>query len=351
MPNNRYFMQRCLDLAKLGAGTVSPNPMVGCVIVYEDRIVAEGYTAPYGGNHAEVQAILQLENKYGSEGAKNILQKADVYVSLEPCSHVGKTGACAVLLASYKPKHVYVACLDPNKKVNGKGIAILKEANIPCTVGLLEEEAQWLNRRFFTQIQKSRPYIILKWAQTQNNFIAPKGDDQQWISNKASVQLVHKWRAEEDAILVGRNTAVIDNPSLTTRHWEGKNPIRILIDKNLSVEETSNIFDAEAKTIVFNALKFDQRENVSWIELENFDLYLAETIMYQLFLMDVQSIIIEGGSKTLKKFIDANLWDEARVFTSTKSWKDGIEAPQLHGKIIQTQAVGDDTLDLWVPIN
>lgn len=351
MPNNRYFMQRCLDLAKLGAGTVSPNPMVGCVIVYEDRIVAEGYTAPYGGNHAEVQAILQLENKYGSEGAKNILLKADVYVSLEPCSHVGKTGACAVLLASYKPKHVYVACLDPNKKVNGKGIAILKEANIPCTVGLLEEEAQWLNRRFFTQIQKSRPYIILKWAQTQNNFIAPKGDDQQWISNKASVQLVHKWRAEEDAILVGRNTAVIDNPSLTTRHWEGKNPIRILIDKNLSVEETSNIFDAEAKTIVFNALKFDQRENVSWIELENFDLYLAETIMYQLFLMDVQSIIIEGGSKTLKKFIDANLWDEARVFTSTKSWKDGIEAPQLHGKIIQTQAVGDDTLDLWVPIN
>jgi len=283
------YMKRCFELAEMGAGTVSPNPMVGAVIVLGDRIIGEGYTSPYGGPHAEVNAVQDVFRQFPKE-AKSMLQQAEIYVSLEPCAHFGKTPPCAHMLAEYQFKKVYVACLDPFAKVNGQGVEILRAAGIEVQVGLLEEEAKWVNRRFFTKLSQFRPYIILKWAQTTDGFFAPEDAQQAWITNAASKQLVHRWRAEEDAVLVGTATALIDNPSLTVRAWKGRNPKRVLIDKNLSVPSSFNLLNTEAETFIFNAIKTDWSGHLKYVELENFDLYLPQQILYQLYLMDVQSI-------------------------------------------------------------
>lgn len=339
-------MRRCLELAVLGAGTTSPNPMVGAVIVYDDHIIGEGYTSPYGGAHAEVNAIQEVLNRYPDD-AETRLRHSTFYVSLEPCAHYGKTPPCADHIAKYKPEKVYIACLDPFAKVNGKGTEILKNAGITVEVGLLEQEALWLNRRFFTRIQKNRPYIILKWAESADGFIGKEGE-QIWISNRASKQLVHKWRAEEDAILVGTKTACVDNPSLTVREWVGRNPKRILIDKLLSVPANAAILNDEAETIIFNAVKTEWFGHNKYIELENFDWYLPQNILYQLYLMDVQSVIIEGGAKTLALFIEANLWDEARIFKSSNAFGDGINAPKIVGQLQETLQVSNDQLEIWV---
>ncbi|MEJ5144030.1 bifunctional diaminohydroxyphosphoribosylaminopyrimidine deaminase/5-amino-6-(5-phosphoribosylamino)uracil reductase RibD [Sphingobacterium sp. MYb388] len=342
------YMRRCLELAVLGAGTTSPNPMVGAVIVCDDQIIGEGFTSPYGGAHAEVNAIQQVLDHYGDEAAAKLRQSI-FYVSLEPCAHYGKTPPCANLIARYKPKKVYIACLDPFAKVNGKGAEILKNAGIAIEIGLLEQEALWLNRRFLTRVQKNRPYVILKWAESADGYLGKEGE-QVWISNVASKQLVHKWRAEEDAILVGAKTALVDNPSLTVREWNGKNPKRILIDKLLSVPAEAAIFNDEAETIIFNALKTEWSGHNKYIELENYDWYLPQNILYQLYLMDVQSIIIEGGAKTLSLFIEANLWDEARVFKSKRTLDGGIKAPQVKGELKEIMKISDDQLEIIVNI-
>ncbi|MEJ5091253.1 bifunctional diaminohydroxyphosphoribosylaminopyrimidine deaminase/5-amino-6-(5-phosphoribosylamino)uracil reductase RibD [Sphingobacterium faecium] len=338
------YMRRCLELAVLGAGTTSPNPMVGAVIVFEDEIIGEGYTSPYGGAHAEVNAIQQVLDCYGDDAAAKLRQSI-FYVSLEPCAHFGKTPPCADLIAKYKPQKIYIACLDPFAQVDGKGVEILKNAGVEVQVGLLQQEAWWLNRRFFTRVQKNRPYVILKWAESADGYLGKEGE-QVWISNAASKQLVHKWRAEEDAILVGTKTALVDNPSLTVREWQGKNPKRILIDKLLTVPKEAAIFNDEAETIIFNAVKTEWSGHNKYIELENFDWYLPQNILYQLYLMDVQSIIIEGGAKTLALFIDANLWDEARIIKSAKNLGEGIKAPHLDGILKESIKVSDDELKI-----
>jgi len=343
-------MRRCLDLAVLGAGKTSPNPMVGAVIVHGDDIIGEGYTSPYGGAHAEVNAIRSVIDKFGEERAMGLFAESIVYVSLEPCAHFGKTPPCADMIVDIGFKKVVIACLDPFAKVNGLGLKKLQDGGIETEVGVLAEEAKWLNRRFFTKLKESRPYVILKWAETADGYFAPLGG-QRWISNNASKQLVHKWRSEEDAILVGKKTAEIDNPSLTVRKWAGRNPKRILIDKDLGLPVTLAIFDDSAETIIFNAKKTDWQGKRKYIELENFDLYLPHQILYQLYLMDIQSIIVEGGKKTLDLFIHAGLWDEARVFIGSETWSEGLEAPQIEGIQLEEIMVGSDRLKVIKRIN
>ena len=344
MVQDELYMQRCLDLAVLGAGSVSPNPMVGAVIVYQDRIIGEGYTSPYGGPHAEVNAVNNSVALFGEEQARQMFVESTMYVSLEPCAHQGKTPPCADMLIRYRFFRVVIGCLDPFAKVNGLGLKKIEEAGITTTVGILEEACRYINRRFFTRIKQQRPYVILKWAETLDGYFAPQDAEQAWISNEASKQLVHKWRTEEDAILVGTSTALIDNPALTARLWKGKNPKRILIDRDLKVPESAAIFNDEAETIVFNALETQWTTQKKIIALENFPLYLPQNILYQLYLMDVQSILVEGGSKTLQAFIDAGVWDEARVFVAEAIWQRGIPSPLLNGEIISSQKVGRDTL-------
>lgn len=341
-------MKRCLELAVLGAGKTSPNPMVGAVIVHNGEIIGEGYTSPYGGPHAEVNAVQSVIDQVGEAKARELFSESTIYVSLEPCAHFGKTPPCADMIVDMGFKEVVIACLDPFAKVNGLGLKKLQDAGIRTEVGVMEDDAKWVNRRFFTKLKEFRPYVILKWAETADGYFAPVSG-QRWISNQASKQLVHKWRSEEDAILVGKRTAELDNPSLTVREWQGRNPKRILIDKNLELAESLSIFDDAAETIIFNAKKTDWQGNRKYIELENFDLYLPQQILYQLYLMDVQSIIVEGGQKTLDLFIQAGLWDEARVFVGTESWTEGIEAPKLNGDLKEEIQVGSDQLKIYIP--
>src|SRR5690606_17106301 len=346
MGQKERFMQRCLDLAVLGGGQVSPNPMVGAVIVHEDTILGEGFTSPFGGAHAEINAIQQVIDRVGENSASAYFKSSTLYVSLEPCAHFGKTPPCVDRIIELGFPSVVVACQDPFAKVNGLGIRKLRDAGIETIVGVMEEEAKWLNRRFFTRLQHARPYVILKWAETTDGFIAPTHQAQKWISNKASKQLVHQWRTEEDAILVGRNTALIDDPELTVRHWRGRNPKRILIDRDLDVSAEAKLFNDEAETIVFNARQTEWNSDLKLIELENFDLYYPEMVLYQLHLMDVQSVIIEGGRGILDQFIKRNLWDEARILVGTQRWGDGILAPQIDGECWKEMKVGSDRLRL-----
>lgn len=341
-------MKRCLELAVLGAGKTSPNPMVGAVIVQNGEIIGEGYTSPYGGPHAEVNAVRSVIDQVGEAKARELFSESTIYVSLEPCAHFGKTPPCADMIVDMGFKEAVIACLDPFAKVNGLGLKKLQDAGIRTEVGVMEDDAKWVNRRFFTKLKEFRPYVILKWAETADGYFAPVSG-QRWISNQASKQLVHKWRSEEDAILVGKRTAELDNPSLTVRECKGRNPKRILIDKNLELAESLSIFDEAAETIIFNAKKTDWQGNRKYIELENFDLYLPQQILYQLYLMDVQSIIVEGGRKTLDLFIQAGLWDEARVFVGAESWAEGIQAPKLIGDLKEEIQVGSDQLKIYLP--
>lgn len=344
MMNDEQFMKRCLDLAVLNAGKVSPNPMVGAVIVHEGMVIGEGFTSDYGGPHAEVNAVQDAIRRLGESEARRLFTESTIYVSLEPCAHQGKTPPCADLLVEMRFLRVVIGCLDPYSKVNGLGLQKLEDAGIDCAVGILEKECQFINRRFFTRIRENRPYIILKWAETEDGFFAPLGEEQRWISNKLSKQLVHKWRSEEDAILVGTRTALVDNPSLTNRLWVGKSPKRVLIDRDLQVKEDAAIFSDDVETIVFNAHKADWSSSRKYIALENFDLYLPQNIAYQLYLMDVQSILVEGGAQVLNSFIEVGLWDEARVFVAPQRWGTGIPAPLLGQRFNTEQKVGGDTL-------
>lgn len=324
-------MQRCLQIAKNGLGTTRPNPMVGSVIVYNDKIIGEGFTSQYGGNHAEVNAINSVLNQ-------SLLKQATIYVTLEPCSHYGKTPPCSNLIIRHNIPNVVIGCIDDNEKVAGQGIKKLKAAGCNVTVGILENECKTHHKRFFTFHNKKRPYIILKWAETKDGFIAPKTKNKQkpvWITNKYSRQLVHKWRANEQSILVGTNTVLEDNPTLTTRDWTGNNPVRIVIDKNQKLSKNLTIFNNEAKTIIINKNTIDFSKNI------------AKQICDILFKKNITSIIIEGGKKTLQTFIDENLWDEARVFIGQTEFKNGTKAPLIKGKVISKAFIKDDILKTY----
>ncbi len=337
-------MQRCIELARLGMGSVSPNPLVGSVIVCDGKIIGEGYHRRYGEAHAEVNAVNDVLRQHPD--AHQLLKRSAMYVSLEPCVHFGKTPPCADLIIRQGIPHVVVGCRDPFAQVDGKGIEKLREAGIRVTTGILEEECLAVNRRFFTRVQKQRPYIILKWAQTSDHYFAPE-TGQRWITSDAARKLVHKWRSEEDAVLVGKRTALTDNPRLNVRDWQGRNPVRMVIDRNLELPHDLNLFDQTQPTIVFNAVKTGAEGNVKYLELEDFDHYLPQLIAYQLYIMDVQSIIVEGGAQTLSLFLRAGLWDEARVFTGPASWGEGIPAPAPGILPERTMYLADDRLDIY----
>ncbi|PIX10489.1 MAG: riboflavin biosynthesis protein RibD [Flavobacteriaceae bacterium CG_4_8_14_3_um_filter_34_10] len=332
MHTHQKYIERCLILAKNGLGTTYPNPMVGSVVVYKGQIIGEGWHQKAGQAHAEVLAIKSVKDQ-------SLLKKATIYVSLEPCSHFGKTPPCADLIIAKKIPKVVIGGLDPNEKVAGRGVKKLLEAGCKVLVGVLEKECQELNKRFFTFHIKKRPYIILKWAQTEDGFIAPLNQEKGkpfWISNTYSKQLVHKWRSEEQAILVGTTTAIKDNPQLNVRLWEGENPMRIVLDRNLKLPKDSFILDKSIKSLIFtseeNASKTMASENVIF-EAIDFEKEVPKQICDVLFKHQIQSIIIEGGAITLQSFIDTNLWDEARVFKSNNKLVQGIKAPDLKGKI------------------
>lgn len=331
-------MRRALELAESGRGFVSPNPMVGCVIVHGDQIIGEGFHEIYGGPHAEVNAINAVKKP-------ELLSESIAYVSLEPCAHWGKTPPCANLLVEKGLKKVVIGALDSNPLVGGKGVEILRNAGIEVVTGVLEKESRLQNRRFFTQIEKKRPYVFLKWAQSKDGFVARSDYSSKWISNARSRQLVHKWRAEEDAILVGKNTANYDNPSLTVRDWIGKNPLRLVIDPKLELPENLNLFDQTVPTICYNTVKSEKSDNLEFVKLEpGFEL---REILDDLNSRKIQSLIVEGGSFVLNKFIEEDLWDEARVFTGPTDFGEGISAPTLNLTPTETLSIQEDTLRIY----
>lgn len=339
---DELFMKRVLELALLGRGHVSPNPLVGCVIVHNGSIVGEGWHKKYGEAHAEVNAIESVQDK-------SLLKESTLYVNLEPCSHFGKTPPCTDLLIKHQLKKVVIANLDTNPTVAGEGVKKLRTTGVEVITGILEKEGKELNKRFFTFIEKKRPFILLKWAETSDGFIAHENYNSKWISNEYSRQLVHKWRAEEDAVLVGTKTAFHDNPELTVRDWTGRNPVRIVLDRFLRLSDKLHVFDRSQKTICYNVLKHEEHPNFSLIRLdeENFINHLLEDLVKR----KIQSVLVEGGATTLQLFMDAELWDEARVFISDKGFGKGIAAPRFHGNLIGQESVFNDTLRLYNPID
>jgi diaminohydroxyphosphoribosylaminopyrimidine deaminase / 5-amino-6-(5-phosphoribosylamino)uracil reductase len=332
------FMQRALQLAQLGMGQVAPNPMVGCVIVHNNTIIGEGYHQKYGEAHAEVNAI-------NSVLIKDLLAESTVYVSLEPCAHYGKTPPCAELLVKYKPKKVIVCNLDPNPLVAGKGMALLKENGIEVSNGLLEKEGLWLNRRFFTSFNQKRPYVILKWAQTAQGFVSNADKTPFAITGALANKLSHKWRSQEQAILIGAGTALTDNPSLTTRNWQGENPTRILLDPEISIEKSSHFFVLNARQLVLNTVKSSVEGQTKYIKLE--DLSSVPNILEVLHQEGIQSVIVEGGTKTLQAFINTNSWDEARLFTSTNDMQAGYKGPIFDKTAVKKEFIGTDILETF----
>lgn len=343
---DELYMQRCLELAALGMGNVSPNPLVGCVIVSDGKIIGEGYHAKFGEAHAEVNAINSVIRNYG-EHAAGLLAEATAYVSLEPCSHFGKTPPCADLLVRHRLKKVVIGNRDPFDGVDGRGIQKLLDAGIEVVTGVLDQECRQLNRRFFTRIGKQRPYIILKWAGTADGYFAPDDVSKRWISGPLAKKLVHKWRAEEDAVLVGKRTALADDPELNVRYWEGRNPLRILIDRDLQVPVDGKVFNDTGRTVIFNEQKTEVQDHLHYIQMEDMQYYLPQKIAFQLYLMDIQSVIIEGGANILHQFIQSGLWDEARVFRSNKIWNEGIPCPQINGLILDHIDLENDTLTIY----
>lgn len=339
-------MARCVQLAKNGLPAAMPNPSVGAVLVVDGRIIGEGFTSAYGGPHGEVNAIASVTDDA-------LLKKATLYVSLEPCSHYGKTPPCSDLIIAKGIKKVIVGTIDPYAEVAGKGIQKLMASGCDVCVGILENECRRINRRFFGFHRKKRPYIILKWAQTADGFIAPAFAIRQkrepvWITNNHSRQLVHKWRTEESAILVGTTTVLQDNPKLTARSWNGKNPLRIVLDREGKLPEESAVFKDASKTIVLTEKPDNNRGNIDYHEID-FKSQLPEQICKLLYKENIQSLIVEGGARTLQGFIDADLWDEARIFTGNITFQNGVNAPKIKGNIISKEFILEDRLAIWEP--
>lgn len=361
------YLLRCLELAKNGLGNVAPNPMVGCVIVHNNKIIGEGYHQEYGKAHAEVNAIHSVKDK-------SLLQKSTLYVNLEPCAHFGKTPPCANLIVEHNIPRVIIGCIDSFSEVAGKGIEKLKNSGIDVTIGILESESLGLNKRFFTFHTKKRPYVILKWAETKDGFIdvdrdnpkqiieeemkpLPKNeiagqarnDVDNWITSPLSKQLVHKWRSEESAIMVGTNTALNDNPQLNVREWKGKNPTRIVIDLHDRLPQSLHVYDKSVPTLVFSLTKETEEKNLVFVKVKN-EKKLIEEVLSELYKRNIQSVIVEGGSTLLQSFINQNLWDEARVFIGNKKFVNGLKAPNLIGNLISEEMIDVDLLK-WIVNN
>jgi diaminohydroxyphosphoribosylaminopyrimidine deaminase/5-amino-6-(5-phosphoribosylamino)uracil reductase len=332
-------MQRCIELAQNGSGTVSPNPLVGCIIVHDNAIIGEGWHMKYGEAHAEVNAINSVKQKH-------LLQASTLYVNLEPCNHYGKTPPCADFIIEHQIKKVVIGMIDPFEKVAGKGIQKLKDAGIAVEAGILEEECKFLNRRFIKYVNKQRPYIILKWAQTFNGYIAPDAtkisaeefEIQRHITDRIVQRLVHKWRTQEDAIMVGTNTALFDNPALNAREWTGRNPTRIVLDRTLRLPIDLKLFDKSEPTIVFTSVQKESEKNLTYIQLD-FEKNWLNQMLNKLYKLKIQSVVIEGGTQLLNAVITDKIWDEAIIFTSSKTINEGIKAPLIFGNKIQQEDI------------
>ncbi|TVQ89111.1 MAG: bifunctional diaminohydroxyphosphoribosylaminopyrimidine deaminase/5-amino-6-(5-phosphoribosylamino)uracil reductase RibD [Bacteroidetes bacterium] len=345
MEKHQLYMTRCLELAKEGLGKVATNPLVGSVIVYKDKIIGEGYHREYGKAHAEVNAINSVEDK-------ELLSKSTLYVNLEPCCHFGKTPPCTDIIIKHRIAHVIVASVDPYDSVAGKGISKLRNEGIKVDVGFMRNQSMSLNKRFFTFHQKNRPYIILKWAQTADAYIdierlpgTPARPT--WITSEKLRMLVHKWRTEEQAIMVGTITALKDNPRLNVRDWSGNQPTRIVLDESLTLSMSLNLFDNTQPTLVFNHLKNKKEGITEWIQTDFTDKNFLQNILLVLKDRGIQSVIIEGGQKLLQAFIRNNLWDEARIFQGSKFFVKGLRAPSLPVEKFTQEFIGKEIL-YWV---
>lgn len=346
MTAHEKYIERCIQLAGNGLGRTYPNPMVGAVVVLNDRIIGEGWHQKAGEPHAEVNAINAVKEK-------NLLKRCTLYVSLEPCSHYGKTPPCSNLIIDSGIKKVVIGTVDPFSEVAGKGIKKLMHAGCEVILGVKEEQCRELNKRFFTFHTKQRPYIILKWAQSEDGFLGPEPQPlgkrhPVWITNPYSKQLVHKWRSEEQAILVGTNTAIADNPRLNTRQWTGNDPVRLVLDRNLRIPQDSHLFDDSIKTIIFTEKSAGERASKNVIfEPLDFKQPLARQICAVLYQQDIQSVIVEGGRGMLQTFIDEGLWDEAHVFTGGISFHRGTRTPQFSGKLVSEEHILKDHLKIY----
>ncbi len=341
---NEKYMQRCLDLANMGRGNTGTNPMVGAVIVCNGKIIGEGYHKKYGEPHAEANAIYSVKDK-------SLLNKSTLYVNLEPCSHTGKTPPCSELIIQSKIPRVVVGTIDPNSIVSGKGLKRLNDCGTEVVTGVLVNKSVDLNKRFFTFYRNMRPYIILKWAQTTDGYIDIVRKDKQppqltWISEKISQILVHKWRAEEHAIMVGTNTALLDNPQLNIRFWHGNEPVRIVLDRNLRLPSILHLFDKTLKTIVFNEKNEQPGAKLEYIKI-SFNGNIIDEILKILFLKEIQSVMVEGGKMLLESFLEMKIWDEARVFIGNKEFKEGTRAPVISAEPKQITHIGNDRLMIF----
>ncbi len=325
MTTDEGYMKRCLELARSGMGQVAPNPMVGSVVVHEGKIIGEGYHRKYGEAHAEVNAINAVQNK-------ELLKEATLYVNLEPCAHHGKTPPCSDLIIRMEIPKVVIGCVDSFAKVAGKGIDKMRAAGIDVTVGVLEEESIQLNKRFFIFHEKKRPYIILKWAETVDGYIDIDRSEEtpigiNWITQPNMRVPVHKWRAEETAIMIGRNTAHNDNPRLNARDWKGINPLRIMLDKDFEMKDL-HLFDGSTPTLIFADRDMPAQENLEFVKLD-FDKDIHSQVLDELYKRNIQSLIVEGGRTLIQSFIDKELWDEARALVGETSFGKGVKAPVL----------------------
>ena len=334
-------MKRCLDLAVKGLGNVAPNPMVGCVIVYKDKIIGQGYHKVFGGAHAEVNAINSVKDK-------SLLKDSILYVSLEPCSHFGKTPPCSDLIIRYKIKYVVIGSVDPNPIVTGKGIHKLASSSCDVKVGVLEKECKALNKRFYVWHEKNRPYVILKWAQTSDRYIGVEGKRIK-ISGSAADKLVHRWRSQEQAVLTGTKTVLTDNPRLTVRKVKGKNPMRVFIDRLLKVPANYHLLDRSVPTLVFTSKPKKGSKNLEYIKTD-FNKTVVQQILKELKTRNIQSLIVEGGAKLTNAFISENLWDEARTITGNKKLgqlagnRAGVDSPLIAGEVIESKKAGSDSI-------
>ena len=336
-------MQRCFELAGKGLGMTRSNPLVGSVIVHEDRIIGEGYHHEFGGPHAEVNAIRSVKRP-------ELLGQSTLYCNLEPCSHHGKTPPCSMLIAQKGIRRVVISNRDPFPSVDGKGIKNLEDAGIEVVSGCLEEEGLHLNRRFLHYVNYRRPYVILKWAQTSDGYIdllREPGDREgpRWISNALCRTLVHKWRSEESAIMVGTNTVLTDNPRLNTRRWAGQNPVRITMDRRGRLGNSAHILDGTQDTIVFTGAQRNYSGKIRTVHAD--PSYSLVDVMEELFDQQITSILVEGGAELHASFIDSGLWDEARVFTGNMNFTQGVKAPEISGKPDERLEIGDARLEVF----
>ena len=335
-------MQRCLQLAQNGLGTTYPNPLVGSVIVHHDKIIGEGWHQKAGEPHAEVNAVNSVIDK-------SLLKTSTIYVNLEPCFHYGKTPPCCDLILHHDIPNIVIASQDPFDKVAGQSIKRLRQAGKTVVTGVLEKEAWLLNKRFMTFHQQKKPWVILKWAQSVDGFMAPAVQPNQapfWLSNQVSRQLVHQWRSEEMAIIVGTNTVIKDNPSLTTRDWFGKSPIRVILDLNGRLNTNYSLFDNTAQThlITHQASKKYPKHIIQHLVDAQKDLWLQ--VFKILYDIQIQSVIVEGGAKTLQSLIKAGLWDEARIFFAQKTLNQGLKSPILDGIVVKNHQILDNHLKI-----